>query len=243
VVVCDGASTDFICELSLVQKDKASARILRCVPNAGEPPIRALLYQSIPRSDKFEYVVQKCVEAGVFEIIPIVSERTQFDGRAKGESGDRLLRRWRRISMEAAKQAGRGIVPEIRGFVPIAAAVSECGRRICESPENRLGIIAYEHENLATLKSRLTRFKRDARNAARGAGTGADTSAGTDADAGADLPIEVSLFIGPEGGFTPSEAESCALANIKRVTLGPRIYRAETAGLAALCQIMYEFEQ
>jgi len=52
-------------------------------------------------------------------------------------------------------------------------------------------------------------------------------------------PVEVHLFIGPEGGFTPEEVQSAASHGVLPVTLGPRTLRTETAGLAATAAIFY----
>jgi 16S rRNA (uracil1498-N3)-methyltransferase len=56
-------------------------------------------------------------------------------------------------------------------------------------------------------------------------------------------PSKIALFIGPEGGFTAEEATLAREAGAKMVTLGPRILRAETAGLAACVAILYELDE
>ena len=224
ITVCDGAGTDYSCELIQINENEIRARILNSFPCAGEPPVKVTLYQALPRSDKFEYVIQKCVEGGVYEIAPVISAHTQFTDRLKGESGGRRLARWRRISYEAAKQSGRGIVPEISDPVSFSDAADACARFIGKSPDDRLALIPYENEAKTSLKSALTTFKRRI------------------AASGADANPHICIFIGPEGGFSPDEIAQCRQNRIAPVTLGPRIYRTESAGFAVLCQIMYEFE-
>ena len=69
-----------------------------------------------------------------------------------------------------------------------------------------------------------------------------ETSLGlTDLLQGHPQPKEAHLFIGPEGGFSPREAEEAAAAGVTRVTLGPRILRTETAGPAALAVILSHY--
>jgi len=54
-------------------------------------------------------------------------------------------------------------------------------------------------------------------------------------------PEEIYVFIGPEGGFSPGEVERAQLCGVRPVTLGPRILRTETAGLAVLTMILYQW--
>jgi len=272
IVVCDGAGTDFLCELTSVERGEARASVISSHACAGEPRCRITLCQSLPKSDKFEYVVQKCVEAGVYEIIPVVSEYVQFPERAQGESGAKLLDRWRKISREAAKQSGRGIAPAVRGFAAFDDAAEACGRLAAASPETRLALIPYEYEAENTLKQALLSFKRG--QAARGADispphTAVDTRMVSPSAECVNVfqpsvdgmnepltpphtargaenlpppPYEFYVFIGPEGGFAPREIDCARRCGIMPVSLGPRILRTETAGFMALSMIMYEFE-
>ena len=60
---------------------------------------------------------------------------------------------------------------------------------------------------------------------------------------GAEAPASIAVVIGPEGGFDPREVEHVVSLGGRAVSLGKRILRTETAGLACLAQIMYELEQ
>ena len=155
--------------------------------------------------------------------MPVISGYTQHSGRAKGDKGEQRLKRWRKIALEAAKQSGRGAVPDICGYESLAAAAAGCGRMVAEGQGRRLALVPYESEQKTSLKTALISY----RNNFSGPGGGAG---------------EIYLFIGPEGGFSKDEIELCTRSNITPVTLGPRTFRSETAGLAAICQIMYEFE-
>lgn len=223
IAVCDKEGTDYACELTYAGAGAVRAEILRGYPSAGEPGVKVILYQSLPKSDKFDYVIQKCVEAGIYKINPVVSARTQFGGRIR-DAGEKLQARWRRISYEAAKQSGRGIVPEISVCRPFPQAVDECAERVSERPLTSLAIIPYENEERVGIRGEFTDFK--CRSAA----------------AQREIHREIHIFIGPEGGYSNEEISYCVTREIKPVTLGPRVLRTETAGLAALCQAMYEFE-
>lgn len=217
LVVCDGEGADYLCELTLVGQDEVHATVLKTEPSAGEPPVEITLLQSLPRSDKFEYIIQKCVELGIYGIVPVVSEHTQYSERARGAGGAKLMQRWRRIAYEAAKQSGRGVAPEIAEVVDFKAAAGAAARDVAESPQTRFALVPYENEEARTLKSALTEWKK---------------LHNTD---------KAYYFIGPEGGFSVAEIEYCQNLGIAPVTLGPRVLRTETAGLVVLSQIMYEF--
>ena len=147
-----------------------------------------------------DYIVQKCVEVGVCRIIPVETERVVAKGEVKTE-------RLSRIALEAAKQAGRGIVPEVGETISFAEAVKA-------AKTADLSIIPYECEKEVSLKSILSGKR----------------------------PKNVSVIIGPEGGFSPSEIELAAKNNIHAVTLGRRILRTETAALVTAGNILYETE-
>ena len=78
-------------------------------------------------------------------------------------------------------------------------------------------LLPYECEKVITLKSILKNVSKDCKN--------------------------IAIMIGPEGGFSDEEIESLNLENVKRVTLGPRILRTETAGLATLAIVLYELQE
>ena len=237
IIICDGECVDYDCALTYIGADECRASIVRRYPNTGEPPVRVSLYQSLPKLEKFEYIIQKCVEAGISDIIPVISEHVQYAGKLDAAKWEKRLARWRSISYAAAKQSGRGIVPKIHNRLEFSEAVTQCADRVGESPEGRLALIPYENETETSLKSKLAAFRINL-GAMRKIDAASDLAA-------AHVPYmgEIHIFIGPEGGYAPAEINLCKQNAILPVTLGPRILKTETAGLAVLCQIMYEFEQ
>ena len=113
----------------------------------AEPPYPVTLFQGLTKGDKFDFIIQKAVETGVTRIVPFLSSRCI----AKLEEGGRTekkLERWKRISEEAAKQCGRGIVPEVTAPVPFAKALEEAA-------EASLSFLCYEREDAVSLSDLL----------------------------------------------------------------------------------------
>ena len=110
MTICDGKGTDYKCRLVRSDKDEAEAEIMEVTECAGEPAVSVRVLCGLPKGDKTDYIIQKCVEAGAHEICFFRSERVVQ--RTEGVS--KKLERWNRISEEAAKQSGRGIIPEVK---------------------------------------------------------------------------------------------------------------------------------
>ncbi len=127
------------------------------------------------------------------------------------EDVDRKLGRWGRIIREAAEQSGRGRLPVLRPALLFAQSCQRAKR------SGGLGLVPWEGEKTTSLKSALT--------------AGDDSS---------NRPFSISLFIGPEGGLTQEEIQAARSYDVQPVSLGPRILRAETAGLVAASAILYE---
>ena len=110
MTICDGKGTDYKCRLIRSDKDEAEAEIIEVLPCPAEPTVSVRVLCGLPKGDKTDYIIQKSVEAGAAEIIFFDSARViqRTDGVSK------KLERWNRISEEAAKQSGRGIIPEVR---------------------------------------------------------------------------------------------------------------------------------
>ena len=116
ITVCDMAHTECDCELVAVLPDRVQARVLSSKESATEPPVHITLYQALPKGDKLDSVIQKAVECGVSRIVPFESERCVV--RAKPEAEAHKTERRARIALEAAKQCGRGALPEVLPTVP-----------------------------------------------------------------------------------------------------------------------------
>lgn len=122
VCVCDMARREYDCTVVSVGEE-----VLLSVVGEREcdtePPYSATLYQALVKGDKFDTVVQKAVECGVTKIVPYISERCVVRLNKKDCEKKRL--RWQRIAAEAAKQCGRGIIPEVAGLLTFDEMLSE----------------------------------------------------------------------------------------------------------------------
>ena len=100
LVVCDGEGTDYECVIQTIDGQTVKAEVLEKRPTVTESPVKIRLYQSVPKGDKFDYIVQKAVELGVSEIVPVYSSRCIVKPDAKSEE-----KRLARLSMTAEEAA------------------------------------------------------------------------------------------------------------------------------------------
>ncbi len=123
ITVCDMARTEYECELFAFLPDRVEARVICASESATEPPVHITLYQALPKGDKLDSVIQKAVECGVSCIVPFESERCVV--RAKPEAEAHKTERRMRIAVEAAKQCGRGALPEVKPTISYAQVLEE----------------------------------------------------------------------------------------------------------------------
>ena len=185
-----------LCELRFIKEDGV------------ELPSRVHLYQGLPKADRMELIIQKTVELGVAEIIPVAMKRCVV--KLDDKKGRQKTERWQAIAEAAAKQSKRGIIPVVREPVSFAEAVKEASAM-------EVKLLPYE------LAEGMGATKKILENLPKGA--------------------DIAVFIGPEGGFAPEEAEAAKATGIEPVTLGKRILRTETAGLTVMAWIMYQLEE
>jgi 16S rRNA (uracil1498-N3)-methyltransferase len=211
VVVLDDSGWEQEVVLVHFGPDRVVGHIVEKRLARGEPHTKISLYQSMLKGQRFELVLQKGTELGVVEFVPVISSRCIVSGL---DDVSRKAERWQRIILEAAEQSGRGRLPRLRAALMFPRA---CGRA------KRLGglsLIPWEEEHVTGLRQALLR---DGDNQQRGV-----------------RPFSVNLFIGPEGGFTADEIDVAKGYGIAPIGLGPRILRAETAGLATISAIFCE---
>lgn len=109
MIICDGQGTDYKCRLVRADKEQVEAEVIEVVRCPAEPNVKVTVLCGLPKGDKTDYIIQKCVEAGAYEILFFASSRCI----AKLGNGEKKLERWQRIAEEAAKQSGRGIIPQV----------------------------------------------------------------------------------------------------------------------------------
>ena len=126
IIVCDGASQDLVCRLEKFLPDGVELTVLERSSNQSEPLYRVTLYQGLAKGDKMDTIIQKAVELGAARIVPVSCQRSVT--RLDEHNRDKKVQRWQRIAVEAAKQCGRGQVPEVGPVLDFADAVSEAAQ-------------------------------------------------------------------------------------------------------------------
>ncbi len=146
ITVCDGEGMDYECVIRHMDGQTVKAEILEKRRAVTESPVKIRLYQSVPKGDKFDYIVQKAVELGVSEIVPVYSARCIVKPDEKSEA--KRLVRLGKIAEEAAKQCGRGMIPRILPHMRYAEAVknAEGGAFLCYEEEGSYSLKAYLDE-------------------------------------------------------------------------------------------------
>ncbi len=114
-----------------------------------EPHIDVTLYQSLPKKDKFELIIQKATELGVKNIVPIITRRTIV--HMDNEKALKKVERWNKIAGEACKQSGRAYIPRVNEPTSF--------KNILSGLKSQLTLIPYEAEGKTSLRQVLKSFK------------------------------------------------------------------------------------
>ncbi len=185
VVLFDNSGFEYAAQFVELTYLKAVFNILEKRKNKFAPKKEIFLYQSLIKSDKFEWILEKGTELGVSHFRPIISARSV----AKKIN----MVRAQKIMTESAEQSGRGILPDIAEPVSLESALSSL-------PAPALAL---------------------------------DPSGSPIHNSSFPIHNSISVFLGPEGGFTETELSRFTEKNIPIVSLGSQILRAETAAVAA----------
>jgi len=208
IVICNGQGKDCYCIIDKVSDSQIETVINSVQDTETELSAKITLFQGLPKSDKMELIIQKAVELGVYEIVPVMTARCVVK-YSDDKKEDKKIARWQAISESAAKQSHRGIIPKVQPVMTFKEALVSASKM-------DLKVIPYENEKgMVATKEALSNLK----------------NCNT-----------VGIFIGPEGGFESSEVELAREYNIIPISLGRRILRTETAGLALLSMMMLTLE-
>ncbi|MDE6851906.1 MAG: 16S rRNA (uracil(1498)-N(3))-methyltransferase [Lachnospiraceae bacterium] len=209
VVACDGAGRDYVSRIRELEVDQIVLQVEKVQDTGTELPVRITLFQGLPKKDKMEWIIQKAVELGVYEIVPVRMKRCVV--RLEEEKKIRKKQeRWQAIAEAAAKQCDRGMVPVVHAPVTMEQAFD-----IAEGIEYNM--IPYELQD------------------------GMETSREIVAEA--CCHGTVGIFIGPEGGFEAEEVSQAVARQMHPLSLGKRILRTETAGMALLSILMFQLQE
>ena len=198
---------DYLCKIEKTEADRVDLKVLESMEQR-ELPVKITLLQGIPKSDKLEMIIQKAIELGVSEIIPVKTKRVVV--KIDEKKVDAKINRWNAIAESAAKQSKRSIVPKVLKPQTVENALETV---------KDYGVKLLPYENAQGIKkTRSILESLDGKN-------------------------DIAVFIGPEGGFEEAEVKKVTDSGFEVITLGKRILRTETAGLALLSNIMIRLEE
>lgn len=206
--ISDKEKKEYNCYIEEILEEEILLHIVYMQESDFELPSRIYLFQSLPKGDKMELIIQKAVELGVYEIIPVATSRCVV--KLDEKKAAKKQQRWQQIAESAAKQSKRLLVPRIAPVCSYHEALAYAGD--CE-----VKLIPYELE----------------KDMAKTCGLLHGVRPGTD----------IAVFIGPEGGFSEEEISLALERQVQPITLGKRILRTETAGLAILSVLMFRLEE
>lgn len=186
---------EIVCSLRFIKEDGV------------ELPSKITLFQGLPKADKMELIIQKAVELGVYEVVPVSMARSIVKLDEKKQKSK--LARWQSIAEAAAKQSKRSIIPQVQPVMTMKQALSYAGKM-------DMLFVPYElAEDMNKTRELFDRIKPGQ---------------------------SIGFFIGPEGGFDETEIRLALDNGAQPITLGKRILRTETAGMAVLSILMYQLE-
>jgi 16S rRNA (uracil1498-N3)-methyltransferase len=204
VVLAGGGAKDYVVQLTAVSANAVTGLVVGEQAAPHEASVEVVLYQSMIRANRFDFVLEKGTEVGVSRFVPVMATRTQLQ---MDETGPARADRWRRLIIEAAEQCGRGRLPSVAPSQSFEDAIRTAPG---------LKLVPWEDEREQRLGDYLRSLK--------------------------EKPRAVSVFIGPEGGYEPSEIELARESGAVLVTLGRRVMRAETAAIVAAGIVLHELD-
>lgn len=199
LTICDTEGYDYSGVIRDISPETILVEISDKTASITEPKAKITLYQALPKGSKLEFIIEKAVELGVHQIVPVLTERCV--SRPNEKSMSKKIQRYEKIVEAAAKQSGRGIIPKIKPLLTFEQALERAG--------HDLTLVFYENAT-TPLKNLL-----------------------------AESPLDIGIFIGSEGGFSPEEIQLAQSKGAETASLGKRILRCETAPLVACSVIMF----
>ncbi|MCI9379444.1 MAG: 16S rRNA (uracil(1498)-N(3))-methyltransferase [Dorea sp.] len=123
LTVSDGDNLKYRCAVERYEEGRAVLKILERMQSDTELSSRIYLFQGLPKQDKMELIIQKAVELGVYQIIPVSTSRCVV--KLDEKKAVKKAERWRQIAVSAAKQAGRGYIPEVVPVISYQEALAQ----------------------------------------------------------------------------------------------------------------------
>ena len=139
---------NYNCQIKEINREYINTKILEKMSEIAESNVKVTIFQGIPKAEKMEWVIQKAVELGVYDIVPVEMKRCVV--KLKEKDVDKKLQRWQKISEVAAKQCGRNLIPKIHPVITSKDIANQIN-------QYDVILVAYEDEKHITLKQELLR--------------------------------------------------------------------------------------
>ena len=143
---------DYQCRIRSITPEEVHLEMLSSALCAAEPSVALTLYQALPKADKLEQIIQKSVELGAVRIVPVLTR--PCISRPKPAEFAKKLPRLQKIAASAAKQAGRGMIPEIAAlytFQQMCREMQEADRAILMYENGGIRFSQVPFENCHTI--------------------------------------------------------------------------------------------
>ena len=259
---------EYLCEIDEIRSDEVRARILDLQKNARELPLDLYLFQALPKGDRFETVIEKSVELGVHEIIPVMSARCIV--KLDEKRAEKKTARWNALSLSAAKQSKRSFVPVVENPVSWQGALDAArDMDLILVPYESAQGMDHTRDVITGVKSRKLRTegsdKADPEQTAQASKEQPDTVRKCESEGRSSFDYGIGnrpdrirykqkytderraarsgICIGPEGGFEDREIRQLQEMGAEVITLGHRILRTDTAGICVLSMLMLYLEE
>lgn len=213
IILLDGKGLIYNAQIESFYSRKVQCRLLSRRQSNTEPDLKITLAQSLLKGPRFDYVLQKSTEIGVFEFIPLLTERVVIKIEENGSQRDvdRKTERFQKIVCAAAEQSERAIVPNVKDIITI--------EELC-----KLNLTSYDLK-LVCLERTQTNGIKEVLNSVQ------------------SKIHNVLILIGPEGGIKDDEAKLLLSKEFIPVSLGKRIYRSETVGIVISSILFFYFNE
>ena len=179
----DKNSNKYLCKLI-----NNKAKIIKSITTNSELPIKVTIIQALLKNQNFDYLIQKAIELGVYQIIPLYTNRTII----KDNNKDKTIR-YNKIALSSANQCKRNMIPKVLEPINI---------NDIKNYKSSINLIAYEQPQINNLSIKEYINNQD-----------------------------ITIVIGPEGGFEQYEIDTLVKENFNIVNFGDRILRSETSSL------------
>ncbi len=141
---------NFMCEISNITSKEVKCNITKILDKNTESDLKITVVQGLPKQEKMELIIQKCVELGAYEFIPL--EMRNCVVKLNQKDKQKKIERWQKIAEVASKQSGRNIIPKVNEIWNINQLCNRIDSYDCV-------IVAYENEENYTIKEEIKKLK------------------------------------------------------------------------------------